>query len=394
MLLKLHLKAIMSSHDADYLFAIEMQKRLNAQDGDSDIEEIDFKKPIQKHSFKKPMSKDLVISKKPLQMINGKYRSNLDDDFLNRTQNLVHPQWETLDPTPDISALFGQFDMKFFQDRLKCVTLEWSKRMYSCAGICYSRRNRFGMDITIRLSEPLLKLRPRKDLVETLLHEMIHAYCFVLNIREGNGGHGPHFKKIMGHINTVAGTNITVYHTFHDEVNLYKQHIWRCNGVCQDRSPFFGYVKRTSNRAPSPNDQWWAQHMSSCGGTFLKVGEPEKKVKNASKKAKETKTQNAAGDLRKFFTPKGNAAAVAKPANSSSNINSFGNFNNGFKGGLIFVCINYMQLYVGTFRARQNKWWRNNAFKSKNQNCNLKPQFSNCKSFSANLLPRIVFGSF
>lgn len=39
---------------------------------------------------------------------------------------------------------------------------------------------------------------------------MIHAYCFVLNIREGNGGHGPNFKKIMYAINKVAGTNITV----------------------------------------------------------------------------------------------------------------------------------------------------------------------------------------
>lgn len=110
--------------------------------------------------------------------------------------------------------MFGAFDIKFFQGALTCVTLEWSKRMYSCAGICYSRRNRLGMQITIRLSEPLLKLRARKDLVETLLHEMIHAYLFVKNIREGNGGHGPNFKKIMTNINTVAGTNITVSWSF------------------------------------------------------------------------------------------------------------------------------------------------------------------------------------
>lgn len=39
---------------------------------------------------------------------------------------------------------------------------------------------------------------------------MIHAYCGVLRIREGNGGHGPYFRKIMNGINKVAGTNITV----------------------------------------------------------------------------------------------------------------------------------------------------------------------------------------
>lgn len=317
--------AINMSGDSDYLYALEMQKRLDALEGegDSDIEEVEFKKPVVKFN---------ATNKKPLQIKRSNPHSNLDDDFLNRTQNLVHPQWETLDPTPDIFSLFGQFDTKFFQGRLKCVTLEWSKRMYSCAGICYSRRNRFGMDITIRLSEPLLKLRSRKDLVETMLHEMIHAYCFVLNIREGNGGHGPNFKKIMKGINTVAGTNITVYHTFHDEVELYKQHWWRCNGICQDRSPFFGYVKRTSNRAPGPNDQWWAAHMQSCGGTFMKIKEPEKKKKGKQpSKEKENAPKSAAAvssDLRKFFTPKTSSTTN----NTSSNIKGFGGLNNGFKG--------------------------------------------------------------
>lgn len=337
------------SHDADYLYALEMQKRLNAidEEGDSDIEEVDFKKP----------STNIVVSKKPLQIKRSNPRSNLDEEFLNRTQNLVHPQWETLDPTPDIKALFGQFDGKFFQSRLKCVTLEWSKRMYSCAGICYSRRNRFGMDITIRLSQPLLSLRPRKDLVETMLHEMIHAYCFVLNIREGNGGHGPNFKKIMGSINKVAGTNITVYHTFHDEVELYKQHWWRCNGMCQDRSPFFGYVKRTSNRAPGPNDQWWAQHMQSCGGTFMKIKEPEKKKTGKSAKGKENDKKVSASatgstDLRKFFTPQTKNTTIPKadpPTTTPSNIRGFNNFNNGFKGAFFYYQISELAPHAYNF---------------------------------------------
>lgn len=204
-------------------------------------------------------------------------RKRAPSDDLNATQNLVHPEWETIDPTPDVQALFGAFDTKFFQGKLRCVQLEWSKKMYQCAGICYCRRNQMGSAITIRLSEPLLKLRQRMDLVETMLHEMIHAYLFVLKIREGNGGHGPNFKRIMVSINQTAGTNITVYHTFHDEVNLYKTHVWRCNGICQHRKPFFGYVKRTCNRAPGPSDQWWAQHHQTCGGHFAKTAEPEPK---------------------------------------------------------------------------------------------------------------------
>ncbi|XP_017115127.1 uncharacterized protein LOC108137738 isoform X2 [Drosophila elegans] len=208
------------------------------------------------------------------------------DEYLNQTVNLVHPQWELVDPTPDIFSMFVRFDEKFFQKRLGAVALEWSKRMYSCAGICYQRGNRFAKEVTIRLSEPLLKLRPRKDLVETLLHEMIHAYCFILNIREGNGGHGPNFKRMMETINKVAGTNISVYHTFHDEVAAYRTHIWRCTGICQERTPFQGYVKRTANRPPGPSDQWWEKHTRECGGTFMKVGEPSKPAKPPKLEAK------------------------------------------------------------------------------------------------------------
>ncbi|XP_037938119.1 uncharacterized protein LOC119671514 [Teleopsis dalmanni] len=261
--------------DPDYLFALKLQKQLNEED--SDLEEV---------SYQVPALPKLIDIKQPVKRSNP--RSNLDDEFLNRTQNLVHPEWEKLDPTPNIFAMFTNFDEKFFKGKLKCVSLEWSKRMYSCAGICYYQGNKFGKSITVRLSEPLLKLRPRKDLVETMLHEMIHAYCFVLNIREGNGGHGPNFKKIMNAINRVAGTNITVYHTFYDEVEHYKQFWWRCNGICQNRSPFYGYVKRSSNRAPSAHDQWWSEHQRRCGGTFLKIKGPDLEKKGDSKRRKTT----------------------------------------------------------------------------------------------------------
>lgn len=104
---------------------------------------------------------------------------------------------------------------------------------------------------------------------------MIHAYCFTMNVRESNGGHGYVFRKIADSINKATGTEITVYHSFHDVIDIYKTHIWRCNGMCQNREPFYGYFKRKSNRNPGTNDFWWAVHQSSCGGLFLKVRGPE-----------------------------------------------------------------------------------------------------------------------
>ncbi|TDG40622.1 hypothetical protein AWZ03_012957 [Drosophila navojoa] len=319
--------------DSDYQLALKLQAEIDAEDADvSDNETVDneevFALDMTSSKHNSSNSNNTNNNNNKNDNINketpSSRKKNMDlmkasssppvgyNNYLDQTQNLVHPEWELVDPTPDIFAMFVRFDQKFFQKRLGAVVVEWSKRMYSCAGICYQRGNRFVKEIIIRLSEPLLKLRPRKDLVETLLHEMIHAYCFVLNIREGNGGHGPNFKRIMGIINKVAGTNITVYHTFHDEVNAYKTHIWRCNGVCQFHHPFQGWVKRTSNRAPGPSDQWWAKHQRDCGGTFEKVSEPAKPAgsksmpkpkgpKYTTKFKNETTTTTAGDDIRNYF---------------------------------------------------------------------------------------------
>ncbi|XP_033249486.1 sprT-like domain-containing protein Spartan [Drosophila miranda] len=257
-----------ASEEADYLLAVKLQSEEQNEGADGDLDgSIQFVYPSKKDV------KNTLPKSSPKPKPGRTSAVSRAEDYLNQTSNLVHDDWEILDSTPNIFSMFVRFDEKFFQRRLGAVVLEWSKRMYTCAGICYLRSNRYTKEITIRLSEPLLKLRPRKDLVETLLHEMIHAYCFIQNIREGNGGHGPNFKKIMTTINQVAGTNITVYHTFHDEVEMYKTHVWRCTGICQSRHPFRGWVKRTSNRPPGPNDQWWEKHTRDCGGTFMKVSE-------------------------------------------------------------------------------------------------------------------------
>jgi len=213
----------------------------------------------------------------------------------------ISAEWETIDPTPDLHALFLEFNQTFFWGKLVMCEVRWSPRMYTCAGICrYSPRERF---CTIGISIPLLKLRPRKDLVETLLHEMIHAFLFITDNNDNHDGHGPEFHKHMYRINAATGAAISVYHTFHDEVELYKQHWWRCDGPCTQRPPFYGFVKRTMNRAPGARDRWWAQHQQSCGGNFVKVREPDgfgkKGKKGTEEKSKAGKKDSS--DIRKFF---------------------------------------------------------------------------------------------
>nr|XP_054758107.1 DNA-dependent metalloprotease SPRTN-like [Lytechinus pictus] len=243
---------------------------------------------------------------------------------------IVDERWELIDPNPDVRALFLQFNDQFFWGRLAGVEVRWSPRMTLCAGVCCYEG--YGGLCSVRLSQPLLKLRPRKDLVETLLHEMIHAYLFVTQNNKDHDGHGPEFCKHMNRINAATGTHISIYHTFHDEVDSYRQHWWRCDGPCRQRKPYFGYVKRSMNRAPSPRDTWWGEHQRSCGGTFTKVKEPEgygqkkggKKDHGESSEVTTTKDQQGikTKDIRNFIPFSGKGHSLGNPTTSSSNNSS------------------------------------------------------------------------
>ncbi|CAG5135732.1 unnamed protein product [Candidula unifasciata] len=241
----------------------------------------------------------------------------------------VDPSLELSDPTPDIILLFLDFNERYFWGSLAGIEVKWSPRMTLCAGLCvYEGR---GGLCSVRLSLPLLKLRPRKDLVETLLHEMIHAYLFVTNNDRDHSGHGPNFLSHMKRLNKATGANISVYHTFNDEVDSYQQHWWRCSGPCQRRAPYFGYVKRSMNRAPSAKDFWWPEHQATCGGVYTKVKEPEgygqKKpgkgkgkegAGNAVEPSKDIRTFWGNGHILSSNTEAINKAAGASPSQRKS----------------------------------------------------------------------------
>ncbi|ORX63861.1 hypothetical protein BCR32DRAFT_273306 [Anaeromyces robustus] len=185
------------------------------------------------------------------------------------------------DPCPDLHQLFLLFNAQYFHHKLDSVEVRWSKKMTLCAGICYYYPGGY---CSVRLSEPLLKFRTRDDFINTLLHEMIHAYLFLTEGNRDHDGHGESFHRIMYKLNKETGSNITVYHNFHNEVNHYRTHVWRCNGPCRFRPPFFGYVRRSMNRKPQKADSWWRQHQATCGGEFIKISEPEEYTKKRLKK--------------------------------------------------------------------------------------------------------------
>ena len=174
----------------------------------------------------------------------------------------------------DVHEMFVFYNEYFFQEVLDKCQVRWSTRMTMCAGTCAHSGPQF---CTISLSEPLLKFRTADELKETLLHEMIHAFLFLTNPKccLVEQGHGKEFKELMHNINHITGLKITVFHSFHDEVNFYRKHVWRCNGRCKEDKPFYGYVRRAVNRPPQKADPWFRDHQRKCGGEFVKISSGE-----------------------------------------------------------------------------------------------------------------------
>ncbi|KAJ4367516.1 hypothetical protein N0V83_007099 [Neocucurbitaria cava] len=187
------------------------------------------------------------------------------------------------EPFVDIHELSNHYNILYFRKLLlPRVEVLWSTRLTLCAGICELSKDvstgKFTR-IRLKLSTPLLQYRPRSDTINTLLHEAIHAYFFITTSwRHSRGddgtGHGLGFQLLADAINNHGNYEVTIYHTFHDEVESYRTHVWQCDGPCQTRPPYFGLVKRSMNRAPGKSDSWWTKHEADCGGTYTKIQEP------------------------------------------------------------------------------------------------------------------------
>ena len=109
----------------------------------------------------------------------------------------------------------------------------------------------------------------------------------------------------MFEINKLTGFNITIYHHFHKEVNLYTKYIWRCDGNCRNEPPYYGYVKRQMNRPPQKSDKWWDEHLKNCGGNFIKIApseeEEKKELENRIKINKERKIKKKIEEIQKCY---------------------------------------------------------------------------------------------
>jgi len=197
--------------------------------------------------------------------------------FLNKTETNFHPFTQDeiklkenyLISNFDLQHEFDLYNELFFENILNKISVNFSEKMTKNVGL-FSFYN--GKPV-IRLSLIILKYRSIKELRETLLHEMIHAYCYYKNydMNDDLSGHGFYFKKKMIEINNFTGFKITIYHHFINEINLYSN-IWRCKGKCRNKKPNFGFIFRQNNRKPQLADgSKFKEHKKFCGGEFEKL---------------------------------------------------------------------------------------------------------------------------
>ena len=119
-----------------------------------DVNIIDFKKSAEMMMERDGQDDDLALARRlqsqfdeefaheeVVDLIPEAFRTPSKNKQTSKTMSLVAPEWEDVDPTPDLHAMFLQFNAKFFWGRLVGCEVKWSPRMTVCAGVCsYQRR--------------------------------------------------------------------------------------------------------------------------------------------------------------------------------------------------------------------------------------------------------------
>ena len=119
---------------------------------------------------------------------------------------------------PDLQLLFARLNYQYFNGEVPDCRIAYNARFSNTAGrISYDVR-----PLVIELSPKHFGEYPQA-LEETLLHEMVHAWCFA---RFRDTGHGPRFKKKLRECGITS-----IYHDLGNVRPLaesHKRYIFRC----------------------------------------------------------------------------------------------------------------------------------------------------------------------
>lgn len=163
-----------------------------------------------------------------------------------RSALILEERCYSMHKLPDLAAAYVRLRATYFTTSngnalppIEQVTVEWSNRLTSSAGICYPRQR------IIRLSTHYHQVHPT-EIQSTLLHEMIHLIV---------PGHGPAFYQWLERIR-LQGGHVTRY-----AVARATDHTPRWRYTCRLCGRQIKRYRRMSNGGR------FHRHRD-CGGTF------------------------------------------------------------------------------------------------------------------------------
>lgn len=183
----------------------------------------------------------------------------------------------------DLQARWSNLNARYFARLLPPIPIVWSRRLTASVGLFTSQGGPCTPQTTvtgqrrreIRLSLPLLeRLAVRtpyaeRELLNTLVHEMIHQWQF--DVLKRRPDHGLDFLRKMTEINRSGEVAVTTYHSLQREVLALSRFAWRCRDC--------GRVYRRQRRTIEPAHH----HCGACRGSlqelrFLTRAEPDQSV--------------------------------------------------------------------------------------------------------------------
>ncbi|XP_055297582.1 uncharacterized protein LOC129566072 isoform X1 [Sitodiplosis mosellana] len=145
-----------------------------------------------------------------------------------------------------VNSLFASLNEHFFNNALNGITLKWLTELKTRTAVGVIAKKVFNTKTMICMSKPLLAKCTRKQLVESLLYEMVVLYIDsklseVKNNDDSDDEQSKHFqvmlKRAMDSINRLSGTNLSFNYTHRahlttdsfdewidvdDEINVHK----------------------------------------------------------------------------------------------------------------------------------------------------------------------------
>lgn len=123
------------------------------------------------------------------------------------------------DGRPDLIALYNHLNDVFFDGELNGsgYTISWGQNMRTTSGFTDLYRRE------IKISWDIHRLQPEKELISTVLHEMIHAKMYRLRLDDDSRSHAGFFLEEIERINRMGPFKvlISIYVTYTDSKCIF-----------------------------------------------------------------------------------------------------------------------------------------------------------------------------